>query len=275
MKKIKVQGSFCTWRRNAGANCIWSRGTIANSHSVKKTAPFQRTLFVFFSGPEQEEDKPPRAPRCFSITIVTVLRVLSFSGRSHGILWLYKKPETGHARERNENNRGERTKEKQRRHTQRTRRQKERTEESTKQKQKERGNEKTEAEKQGKAHRQRAFHTKTNNTGETHRRKLKRKQGGFSRRTKTQRQNPGGTSVLDQEEEQRNRGNQKKNRRSKRRRQWSNTQGQRKKKKKKTQKKDRDTNRGPTTHQCIRLRLQVSLFFSSLHYNPRYCSSEL
>jgi hypothetical protein len=55
---------------------------------------------------------------------------------------VYKKPETGHARERNENNRGERTTEKQRRHTQRTRRQKERTEESTKQKQKERGNEK-------------------------------------------------------------------------------------------------------------------------------------
>jgi len=37
--------------------------------------------------------------------------------------------------------------------------------------------------------------------------------------------------------------------------------------KKKTQKKDRDTNRGPTTHQCIRLRLQVSPFFSPLHYN--------
>jgi len=26
---------------------------------VKKTAPFQRTPFVFFSGPDQEVEKPP------------------------------------------------------------------------------------------------------------------------------------------------------------------------------------------------------------------------
>jgi len=69
---------------------------------LRKTAPFQRTLFVFFSGPDQEEEKPRRAPRCISITIVAVLRARSLAWRSHGILWLYKKPEKGHASERNE-----------------------------------------------------------------------------------------------------------------------------------------------------------------------------
>jgi hypothetical protein len=52
------------------------------------------------------------------------------------------------------------------------------------------------------------------------------------------------------------------NRRSKRRRQWSNTRAENKKGK---LRKDRDTNRGPTTHQCIRLRPQVSPFFSLIN----------
>jgi hypothetical protein len=52
------------------------------------------------------------------------------------------------------------------------------------------------------------------------------------------------------------------NRRSKRRRQWSNTRAENKKGK---LRKDRDTNRGPTPHHYIRLRLQVSTFFSLLH----------
>jgi hypothetical protein len=93
-------------------------------------------LIVYFdSKPDLEifstwkEEKLPRAPRCISITIVAVLRVRSLAGRSHGILWLYKKPEKGHASERNEKTGGmkNRKTEKQRRHTQRTRRQKERT----------------------------------------------------------------------------------------------------------------------------------------------------
>jgi hypothetical protein len=71
----KLRGGF-SMNKGPIAKSQNFRGTIkSRQYQLRnKTAPFQRTL-IFFSRPDQEEEKPPRAPRCVSITTVTVLRV--------------------------------------------------------------------------------------------------------------------------------------------------------------------------------------------------------